>query len=226
MSETAESTAAGAALESASPFGLVRRWLDEADTGARRNPHAMALATVGEDRRPGVRMVLLKSVSEADGYVVFYTNYRSRKGRELERHPWASGVLYWEELGRQIRFEGCVIRSPGEESDAYFSRRPFQSQLNAWISEQSDLLADPGDLERRAIAKARELGGDFAADTRPPRAVPRPPHWGGYRLWCDRVELWTEGSGRFHTRVRYTRSLASNNGGFTVGPWRSELLQP
>ncbi len=225
MSETADSPA-NAAPERASPFDLVRRWLDEADTGARRNPHAMALATVGEDQRPSVRMVLLKSVSEAQGYVVFYTNYRSRKGRDLERSPCASGVLYWEELGRQIRFEGRVVRSPEDESDAYFARRPFRSQLNAWISEQSDLLADPAELERRAMAKARELGGDYAADTSPPRAVPRPPHWGGYRLWCDRLELWTEGSGRFHTRIRYARSLSRSHDGFTVGPWRSERLQP
>src|SRR5690606_23669650 len=115
------------------PFVLVRRWLDEAAAGPRRNPHAIALATVGEHGRPGVRMVLLKSVAEEGGYVVFYTNYRSRKGRELERYPWAAAVLYWEELGRQIRLEGPVVKSPADESDEYFASRPFRSQLNAWI---------------------------------------------------------------------------------------------
>ena len=211
----------------AEPFALIRRWLDEAAAGARRNPHAMALATVGADGRPGARMVLLKSVSEEDGYVVFYTNYRSRKGRELERYPWASAVLYWEELGRQLRLEGRIARSPDAESDAYFASRPFRSQLNAWSSSQSEPLTDQGELEQRASAKARELGLDPAALDDAPKAVPRPPYWGGYRLWCDRVELWTEGSGRFHTRERYTRDLAmAADGGFVVGPWRSELLQP
>lgn len=213
--------------EHAEPFRRVRRWLDEAAAGSRRNPLAMALATVGEDGRPAARMVLLKGLSEERGYVVFYTNYRSRKGRELDRHPWAAGALYWEELGRQIRLEGQVVKSPAEESDAYFASRPFRSQLNAWISEQSDSLTDSSELERRAIAKAHELGGDYSSDTPPPRRVPRPPHWGGYRLWCDRVELWTEGSGRFHMRERYSRDLRSDpEGGFTGGPWRFELLQP
>jgi len=213
--------------EPVEPFTVVRRWLDDAAAGSRRNPHAMALATVGEDGRPGVRMVLLKSLAEDSGYVVFYTNYRSRKGRELERHPWAAAVLYWEELGRQIRLEGRIVKSPAEESDAYFASRPFRSQLNAWISAQSDPLTDSTELERRAIAKARELGGDYSSDTHPPRKVPRPPHWGGYRLWCDRVELWTEGGGRFHTRVRYSRDLSSERDGrFSGSPWRFELLQP
>ncbi|HEX7079976.1 MAG TPA: pyridoxamine 5'-phosphate oxidase [Gammaproteobacteria bacterium] len=213
--------------EPAEPFELVRRWLDDAASGSRRNPNAMALATVGDDGRPAARMVLLKSVSEEHGYVVFYTNYRSRKGRELERFPWAAGVLYWEELGRQLRLEGRVVKSPEEESDAYFATRPFRSQLNAWISAQSDLLTDSSELERRAIAKARELGGDFSTDAPPPRSVPRPPHWGGYRLWCDRVELWTEGSGRFHTRLRYSRDLSSDpDGRLCGGPWRFERLQP
>ncbi len=213
--------------EPAEPFGVVRRWLDEAAAGSRRNPHAMALATVGSDGRPAARMVLLKSVSEEDGYVVFYTNYHSRKGRELDGNPWAAGVLYWEELGRQIRFEGRVVKSPAEESDAYFATRPFRSQLNAWISAQSEPLTDPSELEQRAIAKAGELGGDYSSDTAPPGGVPRPPHWGGFRLWCDRVELWTEGQGRFHKRLYYSRDLTSDaDGRLGGGPWRVELLQP
>jgi len=211
----------------ADPFELVRRWLDEAAAGSRRNPHAMTLATVGDDGRPAARMVLLKRVSAEDGYIVFYTNYRSRKARELDRCPWAAGVLYWEELGRQIRLEGRVVKSPADESDAYFATRPFRSQLNAWISEQSEPLTDPSELERRAVAKARELGGDYSTDAPPAHGVPRPPHWGGYRLWCDRVELWTEGLGRFHTRMSYSRDLSSDaEGRLAGGPWRFELLQP
>ena len=208
------------------PFGLVRRWLDEAATAGGRNPNAMSLATVGEDGRPAVRMVLLKDISEAHGYVVFYTNYRSRKGRELERHPWAAAALYWAHLGRQVRLEGRVVRSPDAESDAYFATRPFRSQLNAWISAQSEPLEDGDDLALRADAKAAEFGGDAPHDPDRPRFVPRPPFWGGYRLWCDRVELWSEGAGRFHERTEYTRELDFAPGRIEAGPWRSRRLQP
>ncbi len=208
------------------PFGLVRQWLDDAAAAGGRNPNAMSLATVGADGRPAVRMVLLKGLSEAHGYVVFYTNYRSRKGRELDRHPWAAAALYWAPLGRQIRLEGRVVRSPDSESDAYFATRPFRSQLNAWISEQSEPLADGDDLMRRADAKAAELGGTAQDDAVPPRAVPRPPFWGGYRLWCDRVELWSEGAGRFHERIEYLRELDVAAARIDAGPWRSRRLQP
>lgn len=208
------------------PLPTVAAWLAEASEGNRRNPNAMALATTAGGR-PSVRMVLLKGISVERGYVVFYTHYRSRKAREITASGRAAGVLYWEELGRQIRLEGRIVKSPAAESDAYFASRPFRSQLNAWISAQSDLLTDPGELEQRAAAKARELGGDFSADTRPAIPVPRPPHWGGYRLWCDRVELWTEGGGRFHTRVRYSRELSiETDDRIEGGPWRFELLQP
>jgi pyridoxamine 5'-phosphate oxidase len=208
------------------PFAMVRRWVDEAASGTRRNPNAMSLATVGEDGRPSVRMVLLKGLSTEQGYVVFYTNYRSRKGRELTRHPWAAAALYWEELGRQIRLEGRVSVSPELESDAYFATRPFRSQLNAWISAQSAPLAPADDLPARAVLKAAELG-EALDDDNAPRAVPRPPFWGGYRLWCDCVELWTEGAGRFHERVQYRRQLdGRDDGGFDAGPWRAQRLQP
>ena len=215
--------------ETDQPLGIVRQWLHEAAERGRRNPNATALATVGPDGRPSVRMVLLKEVSAADGYVVFYTNYRSRKARDLEHCEWAAAALYWEELGRQIRLEGRVVRSPDAESDAYFASRPFRSQLNAWVSAQSEPLADLEDLERLASDKARGYppGSAEAAARDAPRAVPRPPFWGGYRLWCDGVELWTEGVGRFHTRIRYTRTLTPvDAGGFHAEPWRSRRLQP
>lgn len=207
------------------PFPLLRRWLHEAADAVPKNPNAMALATVGSDGRPAVRMVLLKDVAAEQGYVVFYTNYRSRKARELERYPWASGALYWAELGRQIRLEGRVTRSPDDESDAYFASRPFHSQLNAWISQQSEPLAEGDDLAARAAAKSRELGVPWPAEDAP-RDVPRPPFWGGYRLWCDRVELWSEGAGRFHERVEYVRDLNFAAGRFEPGSWRQRRLQP
>lgn len=207
------------------PLPLVARWLDEITaSGRRRNPNAMALATSDASGRPSVRMVLLKELAAA-GYLVFYTNYGSRKAGELEQSRRAAGVLYWEELGRQVRFEGAVVRSPGSESDAYFASRPWRSQLNAWASEQSRPLDDPAELERRADAKARELGGPQPGAT--VSTFPRPPNWGGYRLWFDAVELWAEGADRFHERVRYTRELTPADAfSFAASAWSWQRLQP
>ncbi|MBN1237296.1 MAG: pyridoxal 5'-phosphate synthase [Gammaproteobacteria bacterium] len=205
----------------ADPLRVAERWIERvAASGLRRNPSAMALATHGDQGRASVRMVLLKKLAADPGYAVFYTNYASRKARELERCAWAAGVLYWEEYGRQIRIEGPVVKSPADESDAYFASRPLRSQLNAWVSAQSEPLEDPGDLERRAD----QMAGDLAAQG---ASLARPPFWGGYRLWCEAVELWTEGAGRFHTRLRFERTLTpQSGGGFAPGPWRSRRLQP
>jgi pyridoxamine 5'-phosphate oxidase len=137
-------------------------------------------------------------------------------------------VLYWEGLGRQVRLEGFVVRSPAEESDAYFATRQWRSQVNAWSSEQSQPLADPDDLERRAAGYARELGVDAAHGSPPSgRSLPRPDFWGGFRLWLECVELWAEGSDRFHERLHYSRSLATADAfAFAAGPWRVQRLQP
>jgi pyridoxamine 5'-phosphate oxidase len=221
----------------------VERWLAEAvESGLWRNPNAMALATVGPDARPSVRMVLLKGIEAVEGYLVFYTHYDSRKGRELEHNDWAAATIYWERYGRQVRVEGRVLRSPPEESDAYFASRPLASRLNAWASRQSQPLGDMLELQRRAEEKARELGlPETAAEFSPPPSepehaeraradrearVPRPPTWGGYRLWCAAVELWVEGPGRFHERLRYERELAPAAAGYRGGTWRSRRLQP
>ena len=202
------------------PLPLVQAWLDDAARdGTQHNPGAMALATADASARPAVRMVLLKSVCVELGFAVFYTNRRSRKGRELEANPRAAGALYWERLGRQLRLEGRAAVSPDAESDAYFATRPLGSQINAWASAQSEPLAAFAELERRADVKMRELAGA--------KHVQRPPFWGGYRLWLDAVEFWVAGRDRFHERVRYERPLA---GELPVAPsserWRRTLLQP
>ena len=208
----------------ADPLPLVAEWLDEVTAmGRRRNPNAMALATTDGGSRPAVRMVLLKELAAA-GYAVFYTNYGSRKAAELLTTPRAAAVLYWEDIGRQVRFEGAVVRSPAAESDAYFASRALRSQLNAWSSRQSQPLDDPAALERRAERKARELGLQTSGA---PAGVPRPDFWGGFRLWFDAVELWAEGDSRFHERLRYQRDLErSDDYGFRCGPWRWLRLQP
>jgi pyridoxamine 5'-phosphate oxidase len=164
-------------------------------------------------------MVLLKELAPA-GYGVFYTNYGSRKAADLEATQRAAGALYWHELGRQVRFEGVVVRSPAAESDAYFATRPWRSQLNAWSSEQSRPLDDPADLERRAEQVAAERAG--AA-----KRLPRPDFWGGYRVWFDAVELWVEGQDRFHERLRYERRIERRDEhSFTAGRWQRTRLQP
>jgi pyridoxamine 5'-phosphate oxidase len=173
-------------------------------------------------------MVLLKHLALEQGYAVFYTHYGSRKAAELRHNPRAAAVLYWEELGRQMRLEGRIVQSPADESDRYFATRPWRSQLNAWVSEQSKPLADPLALEQRAARKARELGvpSDQSAGDGP-RELPRPPFWGGYRLWLEALELWVEGTDRFHERLRYTRELVSvDQSSFRTGAWRHERLQP
>jgi pyridoxamine 5'-phosphate oxidase len=198
------------------PVPTVARWLADAEALGRRNANAMALATTDSTGRPSARMVLLKELAAA-GYAVFYTNYGSRKATDLTATGRAAAVLYWHELGRQIRFEGPVMRSPAAESDAYFATRPWRSQLNALASEQSRPLADPTILERRAAELAAKGARTFA----------RPELWGGFRLWFDAIELWVEGADRFHERVRYERELTLQDAdGFVAGSWRWQRLQP
>lgn len=203
------------------PLPTVKGWLAEAEALGRRNTNAIALASTDRAGRPSVRMVLVKDLVAA-GYLVFYTNYGSRKAVELEATGRAAAVIYWHELGRQVRFEGVVVRSPEAESDEYFATRPRQSQINAWSSEQSRSLADVGELERRAARVAVERGGGS-----PEQALPRPAFWGGYRLWLDAVELWVEGAHRFHERVRYERRLEPKDAhSFTADRWHWHRLQP
>jgi len=206
------------------PLSVVARWLDEATAaGEQRNPNAMSLATASPDGVPSVRMVLLKELRTEPGYCVFYTNYGSRKGSELAANERAAAALYWPNPGRQVRLEGAVRRSPKRESEAYFASRPLASQLNAWVSEQSQPLDDPDTLWQRVAAREREFGVSAGGRGR----VPLPPFWGGYRLWIDQVELWTEGRDRFHERLHYSRKLgAYRHDTFGVGTWRLRRLQP
>lgn len=192
------------------PLPFARRWLaDAADTVA-TNPWAMALASVAPDGQPSVRYVLLKDLSERDGCIVFYTNYGSRKAAELDRGRRGAGALYWPDSGRQLRFEGRVGRSPAAESDAYFASRARASQLNAWASAQSRPIESPAAMTASLAARDAE----FPAGS----AVPRPAHWGGYRLFVEAVEFWVSGADRFHERLRYQRPDG--------GSWSASWLQP
>ncbi len=173
-------------------FGI---WFGEAATAQIRDVNAMSLATATADGRPSVRIVLLKAIS--DGGFVFFTNYLSAKGRELEANPHAALGLYWVQLERQIRIAGIVEKTSREESEEYFQSRPLGSRLGAWASNQSEVITNREVLE----ARLREVAGRYAAGD-----VPLPPHWGGYRLQPATIEFWQGRADRLHDRFRYTRA--------------------
>jgi pyridoxamine 5'-phosphate oxidase len=179
------------AIES-DPIKQFELWFDEAIAAKLPMPEAMTLATVTADGRPAARMVLLKQV---DGYgFVFFTNYQSLKARQLEANPYAALVFYWPQLERQVRVEGKVSKVSPEESTAYFRTRPRESQIGAWASPQSEVIAAREVLEQRARALAEEYHD---------REIDRPEYWGGYRLRPDRIEFWKGRIGRLHDRILY-----------------------
>lgn len=177
------------------PFALFDQWYAEARESEPNDSNAMALATVGADGQPSLRMVLLKGHGP-DGFV-FYTNRESRKAGELAATPRAALLFHWKSLRRQIRIEGPVAHATDAESDAYFASRSRDSQLGAWASHQSRPLADRATFEAHyEAARARFEGAD----------VPRPPHWGGYRVTPSAIEFWLDRAHRLHERRLFTRS--------------------
>ncbi len=188
------------------PFTLFARWYALAQERACHDPSAMALAAATPDGRPSVRMVLLKGF-DARGFV-FYTNYASRKGRELARNPFAALVFYWPDLRRQVRVSGRVVRVSDAESDAYFATRPLDSRLSAAASPQSAVIDSREELERRVAELALAC----------PIGPPRPPFWGGLRLVPEEFEFWQSREGRLHDRFRYTPR--------PEGGWQVERLAP
>ncbi|WP_321790677.1 pyridoxamine 5'-phosphate oxidase [Burkholderia pyrrocinia] len=190
------------------PFVQFDRWFKEALAARLPEPNTMTLATVGADGRPSARIVLIKGVDER-GFV-FFTNYESRKGRDLAAHPQAALLFYWIELERQVRIEGRIEKTSAEESDRYFASRPLGSRIGAWASEQSAVIDSRATLEAREKAVSERYG-----DT-----PPRPPHWGGYRLVPDSIEFWQGRPSRLHDRLLYTRDAD------TSPDWTISRLSP
>lgn len=191
----------------ADPIKQFTRWFGEAAAADIPDVNAMSLATSMPNGIPAVRIVLLKGISER-GFV-FFTNYQSDKGRELETNPRAALVLFWVQLERQIRISGTVEKTSHEESDEYFQTRPIGSQLGAWASSQSQVIANRAALEAQlAEATQRFAGGK----------IPLPPHWGGYRVAPEAIEFWQGRTNRLHDRFRYTRQSDSS--------WLIERLSP
>lgn len=187
------------------PLKEFERWFAEAIKAKVLEPNAMTLATVGADGRPSTRIVLVKSFDERG--IVFFTNYDSRKGRELAVHPQAALQFHWVAMERVVRIEGRVEKVSAEESDAYFNVRPLDSRIGAWASPQSQVIDSRAVLVKNAAAYGAKFG------THPPR----PEHWGGYRLVPDYWEFWQGRQSRLHDRLAYT---------LDAGVWRRDRLAP
>ena len=189
----------------ADPLLQFGQWLQEAIKAEVPEPNAMTLATVGSDLRPSTRIVLVKGYDEAG--IVFFTNYDSRKGRELAGNPYAALQFHWVELERVVRIEGRVEKVSAAESDAYFASRPLDSRIGAWASPQSQVISGRSVL----VANAAKFGAQFMLNP------PRPPHWGGYRLVPDEWQFWQGRKSRLHDRLRYSQQDSG---------WLRERLAP
>jgi pyridoxamine 5'-phosphate oxidase len=219
------------ALLPANPLKIASQWLAQAQReAAQPNPNSMVLATVDSRGNPSARVVLCKEIAAQQGYILFYTNYLSRKGSELAANPRAAVVFHWDHLHRQVRAEGQVEVLSDADNDAYFRTRVWQKQLGAWASQQSQPVDSRDALVEAVAREARRFGIPYQGpgSLEPEHVavqVPRPPNWGGYRLYVDAIELWVEGEFRIHDRARWTRALV--NGRSNPGAaWVATRLQP
>jgi pyridoxamine 5'-phosphate oxidase len=215
------------------PMHWADAWIKEAHSAElRRNPNSMTVVTIGDNGNPSARIVLCKEFVPDPGYLVFHTNYRSRKVQDIIANSNVAVVFHWDGPGRQIRIEGTAVLSPAEESDAYFASRDWGARLGAWGSDQSAELESRealiAQMRQRATDFDIQLGADtqtLASDQEPD--IPRPPHWGGIRIWASAIELWKDGADRIHDRALWKRSLVrTSEHEFSTTPWTGTRLQP
>ncbi|CAE7640600.1 pdxH [Symbiodinium necroappetens] len=219
----------------AEPFAMLNAWMSEARAEARQpNTNAMTLCTIDADGTPSARVVLCRGVDEGRGVLTFYTNRTSRKGRAMASNPRVALVFHWDHFDRQIRVEGRVVEASDATSDAYFESRSFAKRLGAWSSDQSAPIESRSEL----IGKIEKVCERFGVDPKNPPSeeasrgvIPRPPHWGGYHVFAQAVEIWAGEGGRIHDRAVWRRSLTPKQNAdpmqaFDAGAWSATRLQP
>jgi len=210
-----------------SPFPTLLTWYEEAHRlGAQPNPNAMVIATADADGRPAARIVLCRGIDPDAGSFTFFTNRTSDKGKDLAANPQGGILFHWDHLELQVRAQGPVVESDDDESDDYWAKRRDASKIAAWASDQSAPVTSRDELQVRL----REVCERFGVDPEnpvPTSPIPRPPHWGGYRLHAERVELWAGSPARFHDRAAWTRTLIPRGEGrFDASAWSATRLQP
>ena len=217
----------------ANPMRWADAWLRQATADELQpHPNAMTLVTVAADGQPSARIVLCKDLIPDPGYLVFYTNYESRKAQDIAGDSRVAAQFHWDAIGLQVRIEGIAVRSPEAESDEYFASRDWGSQLGAWGSDQSAEIGSRDELLAQIRQRAANLGLSLAPDgqalestDRP--VIARPPHWGGYRIWATAIELWLAGADRIHERALWQRQIDRiDDHEFTTTAWESARLQP
>ena len=198
----------------ASPFELLKAWMNEAIEAQVQEPYAMSLATCGADNKPSVRIVLLREIT--DNGIVFYTNYESAKGQDIAENPNAEALFFWHKLERQIRISGSIAKIDAAKSAAYFQKRPHDSQVGAWVSQPQS-----GEVANRTLMEQtfEQLQTDYPTDSK----VPTPDFWGGYEITIEKIEFWQGRANRMHDRIVYTLDTTDSNG---VLNWTTKRLLP
>ena len=196
------------------PLLLLQSWLNEAmELDLQPNPDTMAIATSNSQGLPNVRVVLCKEINTEEGYVVFYTNYNSVKSLEIKENPKCSALFHWDKLGYQIRIRGEILQSPDQENDTYFASRHLGSQVGAWASNQSNPVEDRDALDGQFKKILDRFNLTSESITRNEQKIPRPPNWGGYRLWIEEIEFWLNQKDRLHDRLHFRRALSISSEG-------------
>ena len=198
----------------ASPFELLKAWMNEAIETQVQEPYAMSLATCGADSKPSVRIVLLREITDTG--IVFYTNYESAKGQDIAENPNAEALFFWHKLERQIRISGSIAKIDANKSAAYFQKRPHDSQVGAWVSQPQS-----GEVANRALMEQtfEQLQTDYPTDS----PVPTPEFWGGYEITIEKIEFWQGRANRMHDRIVYNLDATGSNG---VLNWTTKRLLP